>query len=170
MQAIIIDVDLVWVDPVAATKLGIARQSNHVENSTPRLFDDKNNEDIKGVVAEMAFEHYSGLPMSRELYGGAGDGGVDFVFNLNGKPTTIDVKGSMKPYHLLVKCVGIQRCADILVLAGFKDENVQFLGWEHKAVMEVMPTKDFGVGPSHYKHRRDLIPMHKLWNLIWKQP
>jgi len=166
----IIDVDLVWVDPVAATKLGMARQANHANNSTPRLFDDKNNEDIKGVAAEMAFERYSGLIMSQELYGGSGDGGIDFEFKLDGVSKTIDVKGAMKPYHLLVKCGEIDRWADILVLAGFQNENVRFWGWEHKAVMKAMPAKNFGVGvPSHYRHKRDLIPMHKLWRLIWQR-
>lgn len=156
------------IDRDDAERLGKARQQIHRNNSTERFFDDPNTEDICGVMGEMAFSVYSGLPVDTNLYE-HGDGKKDFEFTLGGRKLSIDVKAARKPYNLLVKEKDAKDCADILILAGISGDDVSLIGWEHKSLMVLSPVKEFGYGiRNHYRGRKRLREMEQLKDLIVK--
>ncbi len=93
-----------------------------------------------------------------------GDGHVDFSTPIG----SIDVKTARKAYHLLVKAWEMENAADFIVLAQFKDlEHIEFLGWDTKEIMRLMPIKDFGYGiKNYYRHSSQLRPMSQLRDLL----
>jgi hypothetical protein len=148
-------------------RIGTARQSNHPDLSD-RLYVDPNTEHILGVKGEMAFSLVTGLPMDLNIYAN-GDKGIDFMtpFGNSVELVTLDVKGAVTPFHLLVKSHEIERCAEILVQSRVEGNKVWLIGWEHKCIMERMPTRDFGCGIiSYYRHFTLLRPMSQLLELI----
>lgn len=157
----------ILVNMAEAKALGEARQGAHVKNGSPRFFDDPNEEDTIGVVAELAFAQRFGLEVDRNLYEN-GDGQSDFKVVISNRLLTIDVKGARKPYNLLIKEKDINVCADIVVLARIEgSNNVSLLGWEHKSIMKLMPVKDFGFGiRNYYRHHTQLRSMSQLACLL----
>jgi hypothetical protein len=154
------------VDLFEAEKLGSERQGVHSKTGTPRFFDDPNTEDVLGAKAELAFENMTGLKVDRRLLE-SGDCNKDFEVTINGTKLYIDVKGARRPVYLFVKEKDIQICADILVLAKVENDEVWWLGWEHKSIMRLMPKKDFGYKiTNYYRHYSLLRPIWQLTNLI----
>jgi hypothetical protein len=101
-----------------------------------------------------------------------GDDHIDFIVKINNLGTTIDVKTAQKAYNLLIKEWEIKECADILVLAEYKDGGINFLGWETKEVMRLMPTKVFsslGIN-NFYRHSSKLRPMEHLDEILMADP
>ena len=151
-----------------AQRLGKARQGAHPEG-TPRLYDDPNTEDIMGVAGELAFAKLYGLEVDREVRP-EGDGHVDFWLKMNDRMVSVDVKVARKPVNLLIKKWEIDDMADIAVLGHYKDEeDIEFLGWETKGIMRLMPFKVWKPLniEAYYRHSSQLRPMHQLDNLIW---
>lgn len=156
------------VDLNEAKEVGIKRQEGHIKhnNSTRRFFENPYEEDIIGVIGELAIEKKFGLKMDREVRP-KGDGHYDFTITVNGILITIDIKTARKPYNLLIKNHEIDVAADVNILAGLKGNIVTFLGWETKTVMKDRPKKDFGYGIiNYYKHSTKLRPMEKIAAII----
>ena len=149
--------------------LGEQRQNAH-PNGTPRYYKDPNVEDTIGVCGEAAFAKKYGLDIDKRILP-EGDDHIDFTTKINGTKVTIDIKTAQKAYNLLIKKWEIKKCADILVLAEYNNGEVNFLGWETKDVMNMMPTKIFsslGI-ENHYRHKSDLRPMSQLDKLLTKK-
>jgi len=154
------------VDGDLAEKIGADRQACHEGHSTPRFYDDKNTEDVIGIKGELAFAEFSGLQPDLDIKP-EGDNGVDFNFKVGSRCLTIDVKTARKPYNLLLKESEAKRCADIIVLAGIKENTVWFIGWEHKSLMLLMNRKTFGYKiMNYYRAASQLRTMDQLKNLI----
>lgn len=128
----------------------------------------------RGVAVELAFIAKFHLPMEPAVLPvGVTDGGTDFVFDVGRRALRVDVKGALIPRYLLLKIERASYAADLLVLARIADPEsrpgyfvVTFLGWEHKSLMLLMPTRDFGAGPSHYREACELRPMSQLVKLV----
>jgi len=154
-----------------AERLGKARQGAH-PHGTPRLYEDPNVEDIMGVAGELAFAMRYNLEVDEEVRP-EGDGHVDFWVKINDRMVSIDVKVARKPVNLLIKKWEINDMADIAVLGHYKDKGdiaaIEFLGWETKDIMRLMPFKvwqPLGI-EAYYRHSTQLRPMVQLDNLIW---
>lgn len=145
--------------------LGRERHAIHKEHTTPRFFDDPNEEDIIGVYGENCFAQDFHLPMDKTLKIN-GDAGVDFVTSSG----TINVKTARKPIFLFVK--ENEPKADIYVLARFSDDKaVSLLGWEFGKEMITCPKKDFGYGITNfYKAATELRNMDSLHALLDNVP
>lgn len=160
--------DYVRIDPEQARIVGERRQMGHVSanNSSPRFYKDMFHEDVLGAKGEIAFATWSGLPADTVVRP-YGDKGIDFRFTVGGRTLTVDVKAARTPFNLFVKEHEISRCADILVLARVEEDEVWFLGWEHKSMMLVAPRKDFGKDiVNYYRHYSELRPMWQLKKLL----
>ena len=124
-----------------------------------------------GIAGELCFAQKYGLKVDTAVKP-FGDGGKDFTIRLNGEDLTIDVKTYLKPCNLLVKQEDLHQCADILVLAKYTDFGddckVDFLGWETRDVMRVMPRREFSSLKllNCYRHSSLLRPMWKLEKII----
>jgi hypothetical protein len=150
-----------------AQKIGKARQAAH-PRGTPRLYDDPNTEDIMGVAGELAFGERYGLEIDREIRP-EGDGHVDFWAVVNGLKVSIDVKANRNAHNLLIKQWEIDVMADIAVLAKYNGENdIEFLGWDTKGIMRLMPLKAWGPLEvvCYYRHRSQLRSMRQLDTLL----
>ena len=155
------------LEPVSdAYKMGKDRQDAH-PNGTKRYYDDPNLEDTIGIAGEIEFAKRYGFKVDDRILPD-GDGHIDFTVSKNGKTATIDVKTAQKAYNLLVKEWEIKDCADILVLAEYKDGVVNFLGWETKDVMKDMPVKVFSSLniKNYYRHHSQLRSMSRLDELL----
>jgi len=150
-----------------AERLGKARQGAHPKG-TPRLYDDPNTEDIIGVAGELAFAKIYGLEVDREIRP-EGDGCVDFWVDINGNKVSIDVKVARKPMNLFIKEWLIHDMADIVVLGRYVSEkDIEFIGWETKGIMKLMPCKSFpplNVG-TYYRRASQLRPMCQLDKML----
>jgi len=150
-----------------AERLGKARQGAHPKG-TPRLYEDPNTEDIMGVAGELAFAKRYGLEVDREIRPD-GDGHVDFWVGIRGRMVSVDVKVSKKPYNLLIKEWEIDAMADIAVLGRYiSNEEVEFIGWETKGIMRLMPKRKWPPldNLNYYRHASQLRPMVQLDALI----
>lgn len=136
-------------------------------NSNCNPTDDPYHSDRIGVLGEVAFAKAYGFAIDPRPKP-QGDGGVDFVFTINGRPITIDVKTALIPRYLLVQKQSMGQCADILVLQEFDRGVVRAIGWETRSVMAVMPTIVFNAGtpPAHFRAASELRPMGQLANLL----
>ena len=153
-----------------AKVIGEQRQSAHPQG-TPRYYKDPNTEDTIGVAGELAFAKMYKLEIDDSIRP-EGDAHVDFKVKINDSEVTIDVKTAQKAYNLLIKEWEIEDCANILVLAKYKsNEEIEFLGWETKDVMRIMPKKVFsslGI-KNYYRHWNQLRPMCQLDELLGKK-
>jgi len=150
--------------------LGKKRQAAHPQG-TPRYYNDPNKEDTIGVAGETAFAERYSLKVDERILP-EGDDHIDFIVKINNSEITIDVKTAQKAYNLLIKEWEIKECADILVLAEYKDGAINFLGWETKEVMRLMPTKVFsslGIN-NFYRHNSKLRPMQHLDEILMADP
>ena len=153
-----------------AEKLGKARQAAH-PNGTPRLYDDPNTEDIMGVAGELAFAKRYNLEIDREIRP-EGDGHVDFWVIVGDRKVSVDVKANRNPYNLLIKSWEIDVMSDIAVLAKYKEgessPSIEFLGWETREIMRMMPVKSWPPlnTDCYYRHVSQLRPMFQLDNLL----
>jgi hypothetical protein len=147
-------------------KLGKKRQGAH-PNGTERYYSNPNVEDTIGVAGEAAFARRYNLQIDKRILP-EGDNHIDFIVDINGNKVSIDVKTAQKAYNLLIKKWEIEKCADILVLAEIKNDNINFLGWETKDVMKLMPTKVFSSLniENYYRNREALRPMAQLDKLL----
>ena len=124
-----------------------------------------------GIAGVIVFAEKFGLTFDEDVRP-FGDGGKDFTVKVNGEDLTIDVKTYMKPCNLLIKEADLHQCADVLVLAKYtdfgEDCGVEFLGWETRDVMRVMPRREFSsLGILNcYRHSSLLRPMWKLEKII----
>ena len=124
-----------------------------------------------GIAGEICFANKYGLEVDKTVRP-YGDGGKDFTVQVNGYPLTIDVKTYLKPCNLLIEEKSLHQCADVLVLAKYtdfgEDCKVDFLGWDTKGIMRVMPRREFSsLGLINcYRHSSLLRPMWKLEKLI----
>ena len=133
--------------------------------------EDKLEGHMMGLAGEICFARKYGLDVDTTVRPG-GDGGVDFTVEVNGEKVTIDIKTFLKPCNLLLNEDNFHQCADIIVLAKYSDFGydckVDFLGWETKGIMRVMPKREFSsLGlVNHYRHTSLLRPMWKLEKII----
>jgi hypothetical protein len=147
-----------------AKQLGALRQGAHPKG-TERFFADPETEDRLGAKCELAFADMFGFEVDAEARPD-GDGGIDFTLTTHRRDIVIDVKGARIAHNLLIKEKDIDKCADIIVL-GLVRDDVMFLGWEHKSIMQLMPVRDFGYGiKNYYRHHSELRPMWQLESLI----
>lgn len=146
--------------------LGEKRQNAH-PNGTPRYYDDPNIEDTIGVRGEAAFAKRYNLNVDKRILP-EGDDHIDFIVEVNNQKVSIDLKTAQKAYNLLIKEWEIDKCADILVLAEYTNGEINFLGWETKEIMKLMPKKVFSRLniKNHYRHKNDLRPMSQLDRLL----
>ena len=166
------------VDP-EAIEVARIRDGAHPGNPIDDAGDDGAKCQLLGATGEVLFARTCGLPVDKRALPG-GDGGVDFVaefLTTHGRGTrvvTIDVKSAQAALFLFIKEPDIVRCADILVLCALdgpkateKNPNPlrtpRLVGWEHKAVMQLMPVADFGHGQrNYYRAASELRPMSQL--------
>jgi hypothetical protein len=143
----------------------IAKRRQNCRNGYSRsnYYDDLYEENVVGVVGEMAFEKLTGLPMDRSVRP-KGDGGIDFEIDGH----TIDVKACRNPVFLLLKYKERNRCADILVSAKYDNERtIEFLGWQHRHTMFMMPKKRWWQDIlAYYIPTDELHPMINLTEAI----
>ena len=150
-----------------AEKIGKERQAAHPQG-TKRYYSDPNVEDTIGVAGEIAFAERYGLEIDDSIRP-EGDGHIDFKVKINNVEVTIDIKTAQKAYNLLIKEWEINDCADILVLAKYtSDKKIDFLGWETKDVMKMMPKKIFSSLKivNFYRSKNKLRPMTDLDDLF----
>ena len=137
------------------------RENLHKHHSSSRPF--SKDYEYVGLLGEFYFSLLFKLPFDL-VKRPSGDRGVDFKLN----KFTIDVKTYRKPYNLLHE--KDKKHADILVLAGYKDDTIKFYGWEYAKEMLKCPAKDFGYGVvNHYKHASKLHNMEELKKLLNKK-
>ena len=160
-----------------AREIGKAWRIGHIEagqNVDATSYDRHGNDELSytiGIAGELCFAQKYGLEVDTAVRP-FGDGGKDFTVRLNGEDLTIDVKTYLKPCNLLVKQEDLHQCADVLVLAKYTDFGddcaVDFLGWETRDVMRVMPRREFSsLGILNcYRHSSLLRPMWKLEKII----
>ena len=155
-------------DPVA---LGTMRNAAHGNGGTPRLYpEDPARENIVGAIGEVWFARLYGLKVNEENMP-EGDGGIDFVVNLNGRDVAIDVKcAQRRPPYLLVKESHLHKhpAADFYVLGMLDRGQVTFVGWETRGIMALMPTGVFNsdVEKSYFRRAESLRPMQQLTELF----
>jgi hypothetical protein len=119
-----------------------------------------------GVAGEEEFAKVMGLSMDKRGLP-RGDGGRDFEVQMPAGLLTIDVKTYQKPGHILIKEWDIERCADILVLCGWKPGNVvTLIGWDTFYAIERSPVKDFGYGRNFARHAKYLRPIVDLREIL----
>jgi hypothetical protein len=147
-----------------AIQIGKERQKAH-PNGTQRYYKDENKEDIIGIAGEIAFGKRYSLTPDLEIKP-QGDNHIDFKIKINDDiVSTIDVKTAQKAYNLLIKKWEINKCANILVLAQYIDvDNIKFLGWTTRQVMQKQPTKVFSSLniENYYLHYTKLYEMKLL--------
>lgn len=147
-----------------AEELGKLRQKAH-PSGTKRYYKNENTEDIIGISGEIAFSKRYNLQPDLEIRPN-GDNHIDFKVKFTGdkvqKIFTIDIKTAQKAYNLLIKKWEINKCADILVLAKYtENEPVEFLGWTTKKIMQKQPIKVFSsLGIENY-----YLPVEKLHDM-----
>lgn len=131
--------------------------------------------ELVGVMGEMAFSFYSGLPID-ETQRMNGDGGSDFTFRLRegsfNKIISIDVKTAQRAKYLVVREGHIRSHIYVLAEARpLESCRVNLKGWAgYKDVLKA--NKDdgtiFGFGISNYYiHSADLRTMDGLLRLIF---
>ena len=148
-------------------EIGKQRQDAH-PYGTKRYYENPYTEDIIGIIGEKKFGNKYNLKVDIGIRP-KGDKHIDFKVSImcNGIEyiKTIDVKTAQKAFNLLVKEQDIKKCADILVLAEYiNDDQINLVGWESKKEMQIMPKKIFSsLGYiNHYKHRTKLRSMNRL--------
>ena len=130
-----------------AEDLGRARSAGHGHRNNYRFYADPAEENIIGVECEEFFGLAFGLPLDREIRP-EGDGGVDYIVHFKGEPTTIDIKGSKKPYHLPLKVEDAHHCADWLVLIEYiNKQHKRIIGWCTRE--EILSSRIGYIGPVH---------------------
>jgi len=160
-----------------AREIGKAWRVGHIEagqNVDAASYDQHEDAELSytiGIAGELCFARKYGLEVDTAVRP-FGDGGKDFTVNMNGEDLTIDVKTYLKPCNLLIKEADMHQCADVLVLAKYtdlgEDCRIEFLGWETRDVMRVMPVREFSSLkiPNRYRHSSLLRPMWKLEKII----
>lgn len=142
----------------------IARAREELHNGHPSSRPLSEGYEYIGLLGEWVFAMAFGLPIDLTPRAN-GDKRKDFDTRVG----TIDIKTARKPGNLLREAG--KPHADILVLAGYNDENesIGFLGWEYDTEMLKCPSRDFGYGIlNHYKLVSELHPMNELKRLIAK--
>jgi hypothetical protein len=158
---------LLWTIPDSESDpIGKARRKIHEANGTRRLFEDGTTEDRLGAKAELAFSKMTGIPMDKSLYL-HGDGCKDFVFDLNGRKISVDVKGARNAKWLLGKVGFEDRYASVFVQAEVTDCEVLFLGWERRKTLIDAPLRETKPGfTNHWIEVDRLQPMLSLLEMI----
>jgi hypothetical protein len=161
-----------------AHRIAAARNKSHEGAASNTPFDASgltDNEKLAhhrafvGVWGEMHFARAFGLRYNFEIatkqY--AGDGGIDFEVWIRGTRYTIDIKTSENPIGILVKKGDIERCADLLVLAGYNRKVLTFLGWDTAGIIAAMPIIEITAGyPNYSRPVSELRPMGQLVNFM----
>lgn len=121
-----------------------------------------------GASGEFAFAARFNLPPP--VFHPGSDGGIDFRVPFTNRAATFDVKtrGKQPADLLMVPVDGITKgSADFLVLSLLCDGRIQFLGWEHKSIMALMPPREFGFNrPTYARPVNQLRPMYQLDYLL----
>lgn len=149
------------IDTDEAQKIADLREHGKTSFSSHRPLSD--DYETIGVMGELAFSYFSGLPMDTTQRIN-GDKGIDFTFDR----WTIDVKTARYANHLIVEENKVH--ADIYVLAQIKDTTVYLLGWFKGSDMKQQPIdtgEKFKNGVhNHYVPAENLLPLSRLYKGI----
>jgi hypothetical protein len=149
-----------------AVRIANIRENAHAGVHNPRQW--RVGQLYIGTLGEVTFATFMGWEAD-DTPKPQGDGGIDFVFQVNQTPLTVDVKTAvLHPTRIrhLLREEGPKK-ADILVMAGYHGDTdtIDLLGWEFDVdILYMHPTaKDCGYGVrNHMVKPHQLRDMNRL--------